>query len=193
MDATSSDNTKYQDNATQQAVLLGALAKTQDPQKLKEIIGVRTVAEVYRTLDKLQIRKEFHKALDKNGISFDFIISGIKKEAIGGDKSADRLKAFDMMLKTLGLDKYDDSKESSSTSWEEKLIEAMDAAPAIPNKEEVLHLQGEGTDVPNTIFTPMEEYEVEVPQIPLSAKAKEAEEKKMGDSLMSHDYPKPKS
>jgi len=44
-------------------LLLKALKVTQDPTELKKMIGVKTVAEVYRTLDKLSLRKEYHKAL----------------------------------------------------------------------------------------------------------------------------------
>jgi hypothetical protein len=60
-------------NDIQQKMLLKALQITQDPKKLREMIGVKTVAEVYRTLDKMSMRKEYHNALAKSGISFDFI------------------------------------------------------------------------------------------------------------------------
>lgn len=188
MDKTSGvTGTKYEQNTTQQVALLGALQQTSDPKKLKEMIGVKTVAEVYRTLDKLAIRREFHKALTDAGISFEFIINGIKREAIGGDKSADRLKAFEMMLKTLGLDKYDDTQTASATSWEEKLLAAMDSAPPLPDKEDILSLPGEAVQIAQ------DEYEVLVPQIPQAALEKEKEDEKMSKSLLSDDFPRPKS
>lgn len=186
MDTTSgATGSKYEQNTTQQVQLLGALAQTSDPKKLKEIIGAKTVAEVYRTLDKLQIRREFHKALTAAGISFDFIINGIKREAVGGDKSADRLKAFEMLLKTLGLDKYDDSQTASATSWEEKLIEAMNQTE-IPTKEDVLTLPvaAEETDI--------DEYEVEEPEVPDSARRMQEEEDEMTKTIV-HDYPRPEA
>lgn len=111
---------------TQQVFLLRALRITQDPKELRKMIGVRTVAEVYRTLDKLAIRKEYHAALARNGISFDFLVDGIKKEAEGGEKSADRIKAFQILLKSIGLDKYDDTAASGGT-WEEELLKSMEA------------------------------------------------------------------
>lgn len=126
---------------TQQMFLLKALRITQDPKELRKIIGVRTVAEVYRTLDKLAIRKEYHAALARNGISFDFLVDGIKKEAESGEKSADRIKAFQILLKSIGLDKYDDTVASGGT-WEEELLKSMEpktgALPPAPTHYEVV-------------------------------------------------------
>lgn len=169
--------TKFEDNKAQQVMLLSALQVTRDPKKLKEMIGVRTVAEVYRTLDKMAIRREFHTAFDRAGITFDFIINGIKREAIAGDKSADRLKAFELMMKSLGLDKYDDVQASSGSSWEDKLVELM-------GKQEP------GTPSLTTGVESDEEYEVKEPEIPASALARQEEEEKMGASIFN-DYPKP--
>ena len=45
-------------NTAQQMFLLKALKITQDPKKLREMIGVKSVAQVYQTLDKLAMRKE---------------------------------------------------------------------------------------------------------------------------------------
>lgn len=94
-------------NTTQQMLLLSALQITQDPNKLKEMIHVKTVAEVYRTLDKLAMRKEYHEALNRLGISFDYIASGIKNIADNGFKDSDKLSAFKVLLKSVGMEKYD--------------------------------------------------------------------------------------
>lgn len=108
-------------NTTQQLMLLKALKITQDPKKLKELIGVRTVAEVYRTLDKIAMRKEYHSALAKNNLTFDYVVQGIKKEIDTADKSSDRLKALSMILKSIGLDKYDETSIGGG-SWEDALL-----------------------------------------------------------------------
>jgi transposase len=102
-------------------MLLKALQITQDPKKLKELIGVKTVAEVYRTLDKMAMRKEYHSALAKNNLTFDYVVRGIKKEIDSADKSSDRLKALGMILKSIGLDKYEETSISSG-GWEEELL-----------------------------------------------------------------------
>lgn len=145
----------------EQVILLKALQITTDPKELRKIMGVRAVADVYRTLDKLALRKEYHEALARAGISFDFIVEGIKEIAESGEKDADRLNAFRTLLKSIGLEKYDASDSSSSGTWEEELIKKLD------NKDILLEKK--------------EDYEVHVPQIPESAKKiKEEEEKIIG-------------
>ena len=107
-------------NTAQQIMLLKALKVTQDPQKLRELIGVKTVADVYRTLDKIAMRKEYHGALAKNGITFDYVVENIKKEIDGADKASDRLAGLNMILKSIGLDKYEESAITGA-GWEEAL------------------------------------------------------------------------
>jgi transposase len=108
-------------NTTQQIMLLNALKVTQDPKKLKEMIGVRTVAEVYRTLDKIAMRKEYHAALAEHGITFDYIVKNIKGEIDNAEKSSDRLSGLNMLLKSIGLDKYEETAIGGG-SWEEALL-----------------------------------------------------------------------
>lgn len=163
---------KYKDrqqNTTQQMFLLKALKITNDPKKLREMIGVKTVAEVYRTLDKLAMRKEYHSALARSGISFDFIVEGLKEEATGGDKSADRIKALQVLLKSLGLDKYD-SDAGVSSSWEEELVKSIekDKAKELEAPKEVA-IEGVGTD----------DYEVKIPDVPESMRKMREEEDKL--------------
>lgn len=150
-------------NETQQLFLLKALKVTSDPIELRKMLGVRTVAEVYKTLDKLAMRKEYHAALARSGISFDFIVDGLKAEASGGDKSADRIKAFQVLLKSLGLDKYD-SDANAGSSWEEELVKSIErdkAKEISAPKEEV------------------EEYVVNVPAVPESMRKMREEEDKL--------------
>lgn len=108
-------------NTTQQLLLLKALKVTQDPKKLKELIGVRTVAEVYRTLDKIAMRKEYHSALAKFGLTFEYIVKGVKKEIDTAEKSSDRLNGLGMLMKSIGLDKYEESAINGG-GWEDVLI-----------------------------------------------------------------------
>lgn len=108
-------------NTTQQIMLLNALKITQDPKKLKELIGVKTVAEVYRTLDKIAMRKEYHSALAENGITFDYIVKNVKSEIDHAEKSSDRLAGLNMLLKSIGLDKYEETAIGGG-SWEEALL-----------------------------------------------------------------------
>lgn len=153
-------------NTTQQMFLLKALQITQDPKKLRDMMGVKTVAEVYRTLDKLAMRKEYHAALAKAGISFDYIVDGIKGIAENGFKDGDRLKAFQTLLKSVGMDKYDNDSTGSSGTWEEELLKSIESekkggAPKL--------------DAP--------QYDVKQPEIPESARRAMEAEQEMTSSI----------
>lgn len=153
-------------NTTQQMLLLKALQVTQDPKKLREMIGVKTVAEVYRTLDKLAMRKEYHEALARNGISFDYIVGGLKTIAETGFKDSDKLKAYQTLLKSVGMDTYKESAGGNTGTWEEVLLKKIEEG-----KEGVLELEAP------------KQYDVKLPVVPDSVKKAQAEEKEMTSSL----------
>jgi len=156
-------------NTTQQMFLLKALQVTQDPKKLKEMMGVRTVAEVYRTLDKIAMRKEYHEALSRAGISFDYIAGGLKGIADCGEKDADRLKAYQTLLKSVGMEKYDDSGVAATGTWEEALLKKIEEEKN--NEDDIKKIEG-----------PIE-YEVSTPKIPESEKIAQEEEAEMTSSI----------
>ena len=108
-------------NTTQQIMLLKALSITQDPKKLRELIGVRTVADVYRTLDKIAMRKEYHSSLARKGITFDYVVENIKEEIDNASKSSDKLKGLSMLLKSLGMDKYEETAIGVG-GWEDAIL-----------------------------------------------------------------------
>jgi hypothetical protein len=153
---------KHRQNTTQQIMLLNALKITQDPKKLKQMIGVRSVAEVYRTLDKMALRKEYHAALVKSGIDFGFIVSGIKQECLTAEKSADRLNGYKILLRSMGMDSYGEEVPGSGGGWEEALKIASE------NNEK--RLEGPKNDFVDV------EYEVSQPKIPESVKKLRAED-----------------
>ena len=149
-------------NTSQQLLLLKALQVTQDPKKLKEMIHVKTVADVFRTLDKIVMRKEYHKALNKLGLSFDFIAGGIKDIAVSAEKDDVRLKAYQTLLKSLGVDKYDVESSGMGGTWEEILLEKIEAEKALP--------------VGSVGKTIIPKYDVIVPEIPESVRLAQEEE-----------------
>jgi hypothetical protein len=159
----------HRQNLLQQNLLLKALQITTDVQELKKMIGVRTVAEVYRTLDKIAIRKEYHEALLRKGIDLDTIVDGIKgicndKEEMG----AIRLKGWQMLLKSLGLDSYQDVTNESKVGWEDivkKTSEEMEFSGGEQKK----------------IISP--DYEVIIPEVPEEEKRIQEEEDKIGKGL----------
>ena len=155
-------------NTSQQLFLLKALQVTQDPKKLREILAVKTVAEVYRTLDKLVMRKEYHEALARLGISFDFIAGGIKKIAEDGYKDSDKLNAYKVLLKSVGLEKYDSESTGMSGTWEELLLKKIEEDKS--NNVSKKHGQ-------------IQPYEVEQPIIPESARIAQEEERDVTSTI----------
>jgi len=154
-------------------MLLKALQVTSDPKELRRMIGVHTVAEVYRTLDKLALRKEYHKALEDNGVSFDYIIRNIKKVLDSEDaKDSDKINAVKTLLKSVGMDKYEGEALSAAGSWEEVLIKAADK-----KREET---EKEGVGIQNLLEA---DYEVKEPDIPDYVKKVQEEERELGKSL----------
>lgn len=154
-------------NTTQQMFLLKALQVTQDPRKLRELMGVKTVAEVYQTLDKLAMRKEYHEALARKGISFDYIVGGIKAIADEGYKDADKLKAFQTLLKSVGMDVYKEQAGDNSGTWEEVLLGRIKEAKETGVAE---------------LTAPLT-YAVTAPVVPESAKKAQEEEREMSSSI----------
>jgi len=153
-------------DTSKQIMLLKALKVTQDPNKLRELIGVRAVADVYRTLDKIAMRKEYHSALARLGISFDYIVKNIKSEIDGGEKASDRLTALKMLLQSLGMDKYDETAIGGG-GWEDVLQELREKKEK--NGKE---------DQPS-----LKEYKVEVPEMPESVKKAKEEANKDSKEL----------
>lgn len=155
-------------DTTQQMFLLKALQITQDPKKLRAMIGVRSVAEVYRTLDKLAMRKEYHEALSRAGLSFDYIVGGIKGIADGGYKDSDKLKAFQILLKSVGMDEYKEQVGALTGTWEEELLKRIEEGKV---KDDVKKLNGPIV------------YDVQIPVVPESERLKQDEEKEIGTSI----------
>jgi hypothetical protein len=153
-------------NTTQQILLLKAMTVTQDPKKLRQMIGVRTVADVFRTLDKMAMRKEYHKALSKLGIDFEYIIKGIKDVCETAEKDDVRLKGYTTLLKSLGLDDYKEEGATDATGWEDILMKEMETR---------------GTN--KIIDSIPADYEVVTPKIPDSVKKQRALESAEGKSL----------
>ena len=162
-------------NTTQQMLLLKALQVTQDPKKLRDMLHMQTVAEVYRTLDKLAMRKEYHAALAKAGISFDYITKGIKGIADEGFKDSDKLKAFQILLKSVGMDQYKEDTTSIKGTWEELLLQKIE----------------EGKKAGAPLLPTPGKYEVAFPVVPESVQRAQEEEAEMTSSIYENKDGKP--
>ncbi len=165
----------HRNNDFQQNLLLRALKITSDPKELKKMIGVQRVADVYRTLDKLALRKEYHQALQDLGIDFNTIVGGIKEIALRGEKDSDRLSAWKVFLKSLGLDEYKEESAESRRSWEDVMKEIVDKENS---EDEIDKIEGE-TETEEEI----KNYEVNEPTIPEDVQEDIKRENEVGRQL----------
>lgn len=147
----------------QNLLLKGMLMNAGDVKEAAKYAGIKTVASAYRTLDQLSLRKSFYDSLDNNDISLDFIVKGIKAIATEGDLDSVKLKAYQILLKTLGLENYSETN-AEGKGWEETLMKVL------KDKGDVPAIDVEG-------------YDVKFPEIPQSEVEKRAKEDKIGKEL----------
>lgn len=157
----------YRENSYVQNILLKALSQgVTDPKELKKIAGLSRVADVYRSLDKLAIRKEYHQALADSKVDLKFIVNGLKKLSKDSDSDVVKLASLQTFLKSLGLDKYE-KQEDSGKGWEEAIL-AINEGKSEKEKEEDI-IEGD--------------YEVKEPEIPASELERQNKEKTVGRDL----------
>lgn len=140
---------------------------TTDVDELKTALKFKSRAEVFRTLDKLAMRKDFHRALADAGLSMDSL-AGKYKVLMESDSEKIQLGALVALSKAIGVDKYEVIDEGAR-DWEETLLK-------ITEKEREQKVLG----VPAAEEA---DYEVVVPQTPVSVQLKQAEEKKLGQEI----------
>lgn len=166
------DNNFYRKNEFAQNLLLKAVSKgVTDPKELRKIAGLRSVADVYRTLDKMAIRKEYHQALSRAGMTLDYVVGEIKNIIQKTDSEPTKLKALQTVLKSIGLEKYDKQEEAGKT-WEESILKAVEAEK---KEKDALAIETKENDDGD--------YEVDAPDVPDNAKKTIEEEKKLADEL----------
>jgi hypothetical protein len=153
----------YSQNTHQQKMLLQAMATSDNPEVWKKIVGFKSMADVYRTLDKMAIRKEYHAALANNKISFDYLVGGIKTLSETSKSDSVRLQCFQTFLNSLGLNKYEEAADSGNRNWEDIVLDAI--------KEKSIE------------STVVGEYTVEQPNIPQSVQKRIKDEKDLGKEL----------
>ena len=157
-------------NELQQRLLMKALLVTQDPKKLRDMSGAKSVAEVYRTFDKLANSKKLHAAFEDAGLTFDKAAGVIMSEMLGAEKSADRLKGVQIFLKAMGVDKYaNEDGQSGDGNWEELLERAASNKGLIEGELVIEDAIGE--------------YEVKHPEVPDSVKRMKEDELETARSL----------
>lgn len=167
------DSSEYfNDTKVKEEALLKAMMASDDPKEWKRMVGLRTMAELYRTLDKLSIRKEYHKALSFNGIDFKKIAKKLNQLCFESDKEAIQLKGLTLLLKSLGLDRYETVTDNDQ-GWEEIIAEA---SANIDKKKNAI----EGEEVS---IDPDEDYEVNLPAVPEEVVKNQEDENKLAREL----------
>jgi len=157
----------YRPNYYVQNILIKALSEgITDPKELQKIASLEKVADVYRSLDKLAIRKEYHEALARNNISLDYIVENIKGLADNARREEVQLHSLQTLLRSLGLEKYE-RQESGGKNWEELIREVNEGK----GREENDFIDGEV------------EYEVITPEVPNEEKEIRRKEAALGKEL----------
>jgi hypothetical protein len=158
---------RWRSKVFQQNLLLKALNYTTDIKDLRKIAKFHTDAEVYRTLDKLSIRKEYHEALGRNGLGLDTIVNGIKDLCLNAEKDDTKLKGYQFLLRSLGLDKYE-VDETPGKNWEELLLK-IDSRDRLTDGGKV----SEGEVL----------YEVATPEVPPEVIARKERDRELNESI----------
>lgn len=122
-----------------QNALLKALADgVTDPKELANLAQLKKTADVYTVIDKLSLRKEFHAALERANLDLDFIVGKLKKICENPNDEV-ALKGINTVLKTIGLDKADDSGPQGQ-AWEDVVLQnaVLETEEIAPGKYEVV-------------------------------------------------------
>lgn len=161
---------KYIDNVHQQTLLLKAISGgVTDVKDLARLSGMRNATEVWRSLDRLSIRKKYHEALARSGIDLSYLVDKIKDLCENASSDNTRLKAVQVLLKSVGLDNYEDA-ESTGKNWEEALLSVQPA-------------EGSGSHSLIESVKNNEDYDVKIPEVPETVKIKQENEKKIAEEL----------
>lgn len=112
-------STKKQDR-----LLQGIVIHPDNLRAAARFAGIHTMADAYRTLDRLSLRKDYQMGLASHGVNLDFIISELKSLALAADLDSTRVKVLQIFLKSLGLDSYG-KEEEGVQGWEKTLTSAV--------------------------------------------------------------------
>jgi hypothetical protein len=152
-----------QANIRGQNLLLKGMVITGNMDKAADMAGIKTAVELYRTLDRLALRKGYHKALSDEGIDLQWIVQRIKGHADGPSGQVS-MQALRMLLTSLGLNQYS-VEEEGQKNWEDTLLK-------ISNEYDAKQLPA-----------PTASYTVNVPKEPEKNKQMRSKEQQIGKEL----------
>lgn len=150
-------------NIRQQNLLLKGILLTSNFLDAGKYAGIKRTVDIYRTWDRLTLRKDFQQALAEEGVDMTFIVRGIKNQAETAALDSVRLEAYKTLLRSMGLERYTKDEETSA-GWEDALVGYV-------NKQE-------GLPMPKSPG-----YEVKLPEVPDSARRSREEDNVLGKEL----------
>ena len=165
----------YRQNYHAQTIILKALSNgITDTNQLRKMAGLKTAADLHRTLDKLALRKEYHNALSTAGINLVDIVAGIKTLCETAEKDDTRLKAYQTLLKSLGLDKYENVTDDGK-NWEEVIMAAVEDKEKKDREDKAHNIE--------VVDEVSDDYVVNAPVVPEQEQKRRAEDKELADEL----------
>ena len=138
----------YGSNTLVQGMLLKAMLESNDPQEWRKKAGLKTIGDLERELDKMARHKKYCKILEEKGVTLPWVVDGLKDLALTSDPST-RLRTYQTILRSLGLDSFKNESEVKSLGWEDEMVRLM-----------------ENSGQPLKVVDTIEKYEVNYPQIP---------------------------
>ena len=119
----------------QQNLVLKMLPQADSLEELRRMTKIKSNAELIRTIDKLSIRQDYHRALADSGLSLDYIVKGLKD--ICDNSTSDKVKSNTLfgLLKSVGLEKYE-AIEQGGGSWEDIMLKIIDKQEKAKEKSE---------------------------------------------------------
>lgn len=112
------------DVKTENRLLRGIILHPGSFKSAAKFAGIRNMADAYRTLDRLALRRDYQEALSRHGVDMDFIVTEVKGLAIAADLDSTRLNALRMLMRSMGLDSYG-KEEEGAQGWEKTISSAV--------------------------------------------------------------------
>lgn len=152
---------KRKTSKIQENMALKAFTETDDLEEIKQIAQLHSKNQAIRTLDKLAHRQEYHEALARHGLGLDSIVGKLRDLIYASESEKIQLGAIQTLMKSIGIDKYDDIGHEGK-SWEELLLDIHKEQSKLEERPEVVA-----------------EYEVEIPETPDKYKKMREEENEL--------------
>lgn len=111
--------------AAAELVMKGLSEGITDPEELKRLSGIKRSADLMVTMDRLSLRREFHEAMYRAGLTPDKLMTTLSDHVDSTDAKVS-IKAVEVTLKMLSMFRPE-SSSGDVKSWEEIVLEKATA------------------------------------------------------------------